>query len=201
VSACWPQTSSQSICTATQHRWQGAASHRWLRSALQFALQPQHRSLPTSNCPLSCCRCRLHLVRTCANPGGAKPVLLLLHGFPEGWFTWRRQMEALAKEGWCVIAVDMRGYGDSDKPQVRPRSDPPAVVVAGFGTLSGALAGQGVTSPVLWVRSGQGAVLAALPRVTQMGTRLGIGPLCNVKDQWKAKPCNTPGAKSSEAGR
>jgi pimeloyl-ACP methyl ester carboxylesterase len=61
---------------------------------------------------------RLHLVRTCANPGGAKPVLLLLHGFPEGWFSWRRQIEALRGEGWCVVAMDLRGYGGSDKPQV-----------------------------------------------------------------------------------
>lgn len=60
---------------------------------------------------------RLHLVRTCTNPGGAKPVLLLLHGFPEAWHSWRRQMEALRGD-WCVAALDMRGYGSSDKPKV-----------------------------------------------------------------------------------
>ncbi|GAB4814773.1 hypothetical protein N2152v2_001819 [Parachlorella kessleri] len=60
---------------------------------------------------------RLHLVRTSANDGGRKPVVLLLHGFPEGWFSWRHQMEALRDAGWCAVAMDLRGYGTSDKPQ------------------------------------------------------------------------------------
>ncbi|GAB4814779.1 hypothetical protein N2152v2_001825 [Parachlorella kessleri] len=60
---------------------------------------------------------KLHLVRTCANNDGRKPVVLLLHGFPEGWFSWRHQMEALRDAGWCAVAMDLRGYGTSDKPQ------------------------------------------------------------------------------------
>lgn len=41
---------------------------------------------------------------------------MLLHGFPEFWWTWRHQMTALAALGFRAVAVDLRGYGDSDKP-------------------------------------------------------------------------------------
>jgi pimeloyl-ACP methyl ester carboxylesterase len=40
----------------------------------------------------------------------------MLHGFPERWFSWRRQIPALAAAGWRVVAPDLRGYGQSDKP-------------------------------------------------------------------------------------
>ena len=41
---------------------------------------------------------------------------MLLHGFPEFWWTWRRQLPVLADAGFHAVAVDLRGYGDSDKP-------------------------------------------------------------------------------------
>jgi len=53
-------------------------------------------------------------VATCGPREG--PPVVLLHGFPEFWFGWRRQMEPLANAGWQVIAPDQRGYGESDKP-------------------------------------------------------------------------------------
>jgi pimeloyl-ACP methyl ester carboxylesterase len=56
---------------------------------------------------------RLH-VAECGPPGG--PLVVLLHGFPEFWWTWRRQLPALADTGLRAVAVDLRGYGDSDKP-------------------------------------------------------------------------------------
>lgn len=46
----------------------------------------------------------------------AGPIVLLLHGFPEVWYTWRHQMPALAKAGFHAIAMDMRGYGESEAP-------------------------------------------------------------------------------------
>jgi pimeloyl-ACP methyl ester carboxylesterase len=46
---------------------------------------------------------------------GTGPLVLLLHGFPESWRAWRHQIPALA-QGRRVVAVDLRGYGDSDKP-------------------------------------------------------------------------------------
>ncbi|MBS2027415.1 MAG: alpha/beta hydrolase [Deltaproteobacteria bacterium] len=48
--------------------------------------------------------------------GEGKPVLLL-HGFPEFWYSWRHQMDALASAGFCAIAPDLRGYNKSDKPR------------------------------------------------------------------------------------
>jgi pimeloyl-ACP methyl ester carboxylesterase len=47
--------------------------------------------------------------------GEGKPVILL-HGFPEFWYGWRRQIPALAEAGFRVIALDMRGYNRSSKP-------------------------------------------------------------------------------------
>lgn len=43
--------------------------------------------------------------------------MVLLHGFPEFWYSWRAQIRALAEEGFHVIASDMRGYNRSDKPE------------------------------------------------------------------------------------
>lgn len=47
---------------------------------------------------------------------GTGPLLLLLHGFPESWHTWRHQIGPLSKH-FKVVAPDLRGYGESDKPQ------------------------------------------------------------------------------------
>src|ERR1700739_3252421 len=54
---------------------------------------------------------RLHLATM-----GEGPLVLLLHGFPEFWWTWRTQLVTLAAAGYRAVAVDLRGYGDSDKP-------------------------------------------------------------------------------------
>lgn len=56
---------------------------------------------------------RLHYVE--AGPGEG-PLLVLLHGFPEFWYSWRHQIPVLAQAGFHVVAPDMRGYGLSDKP-------------------------------------------------------------------------------------
>ncbi|XP_010674075.2 uncharacterized protein LOC104890332 [Beta vulgaris subsp. vulgaris] len=47
---------------------------------------------------------------------GEGQVVLLLHGFPELWYSWRHQIIALASNGYHAIAPDLRGYGDSDSP-------------------------------------------------------------------------------------
>jgi pimeloyl-ACP methyl ester carboxylesterase len=47
---------------------------------------------------------------------GKGPLVLLLHGFPESWYSWRHQFAPLAAAGYHVVAPDMRGYGKSDKP-------------------------------------------------------------------------------------
>ena len=47
---------------------------------------------------------------------GSGPLVLLIHGFPESWYSWRNQFVALANAGFHVVAPDMRGYGKSDIP-------------------------------------------------------------------------------------
>ena len=56
---------------------------------------------------------RLHYVR--AGPADG-PLVVLLHGFPEFWYSWREQIPALAAAGYRVVAPDMRGYDRSEKP-------------------------------------------------------------------------------------
>lgn len=57
---------------------------------------------------------RLHFVEDGPADG---PLVVLLHGFPEFWFSWRKQIPALAAAGFHVIAPDLRGYNDSSKPR------------------------------------------------------------------------------------
>jgi len=47
---------------------------------------------------------------------GDGPLVLLLHGFPEFWWAWRHQLISLSEAGFRAVAVDLRGYGGSDKP-------------------------------------------------------------------------------------
>ncbi len=48
---------------------------------------------------------------------GEGPLIVLLHGFPEFWYSWRFQIPFLAKHGFTVVAPDLRGYNDTDKPR------------------------------------------------------------------------------------
>jgi pimeloyl-ACP methyl ester carboxylesterase len=51
---------------------------------------------------------------------GTGPLVLLCHGFPEGWYSWRDQLLALAASGYRVVAPDMRGYGGTQAPPAIP---------------------------------------------------------------------------------
>jgi pimeloyl-ACP methyl ester carboxylesterase len=48
---------------------------------------------------------------------GKGPTVILCHGFPESWYSWRHQIAALAEAGFHAVAPDMRGYGKSDRPE------------------------------------------------------------------------------------
>jgi pimeloyl-ACP methyl ester carboxylesterase len=48
---------------------------------------------------------------------GEGPLVVLCHGFPELWYSWRYQLPALSAAGFRTVAVDMRGYGQSDRPE------------------------------------------------------------------------------------
>jgi pimeloyl-ACP methyl ester carboxylesterase len=47
---------------------------------------------------------------------GEGPLVLMVHGFPESWYSWRHQMGPIAEAGFTAAAIDVRGYGGSDKP-------------------------------------------------------------------------------------
>ncbi|MGP8301716.1 alpha/beta fold hydrolase [Streptomyces inhibens] len=55
---------------------------------------------------------RIHLVEQ-----GTGPLVLMVHGFPESWYSWRHQLPALAAAGYRAVAIDVRGYGRSSKPR------------------------------------------------------------------------------------
>ncbi|MBG0827257.1 alpha/beta hydrolase [Planomonospora sp. ID67723] len=71
---------------------------------------------------------RFHVVEA-----GEGPLVLLLHGFPQFWWSWRHQLVSLPAAGYRAVAVDLRGYGGSDKP---PRGyDLPALAADAAGLI------------------------------------------------------------------
>jgi epoxide hydrolase A/B len=64
----------------------------------------QHRTVNTNGI-------RMHIAEA-----GSGPVVILLHGFPESWYSWRHQLSALSQAGYHVVAPDQRGYGQTDRP-------------------------------------------------------------------------------------
>jgi hypothetical protein len=65
----------------------------------------KHRTLETNGI-------RMHVAEQ-----GAGPLVVLCHGFPESWYSWRHQLPALAEAGFHAVAPDMRGYGQTDRPE------------------------------------------------------------------------------------
>jgi len=66
---------------------------------------------PWSHRPVTANGTRFHIAEA-----GEGPLVLLLHGFPQFWWTWREQLASLARAGYRAVAADLRGYGGSDKP-------------------------------------------------------------------------------------
>ncbi|WP_432498944.1 alpha/beta fold hydrolase [Kineococcus gypseus] len=85
---------------------------------------------------------------------GSGPLVLLLHDFPQFWWAWRAQLVALAAAGYRAVAMDLRGYGASDKP---PRGyDTPtsaadaAALVRALGERDAVVVGHGVSGRTAW---------------------------------------------------
>jgi pimeloyl-ACP methyl ester carboxylesterase len=55
---------------------------------------------------------RMHIAEA-----GTGPLVVLCHGFPESWYSWRHQIDALAEAGFHAVAPDMRGYGQTEAPE------------------------------------------------------------------------------------
>src|SRR3954464_4045819 len=106
--------------------------------------EPVHRYIPV---PLG----RIQLAEL-----GEGPVVLLVHGFPESWYSWRHQLPALAAAGYRAVAIDVRGYGRSSKPAeideyrlVRLVADNVGVLDA-LGEQSAVVVGHDWGSPIAW---------------------------------------------------
>lgn len=103
-------------------------------------------------------------------PAGAGPLTLLVHGFPECWWTWRHVIPALAQAGHRVAALDLRGFGGSDRPPsgydlVTLASDLAAVVRA-LGHERAVVVGAGLGGQVAWMlASREPATVAAVAPV------------------------------------
>lgn len=50
---------------------------------------------------------------------GQGPLILFIHGFPDLWYSWRHQITFLASRGYRCVALDLRGYGDTDIPTLQ----------------------------------------------------------------------------------
>src|SRR5438552_8123251 len=66
---------------------------------------PTHRAVETNGI-------RMHIAEH-----GAGPLVLLCHGWPESWYSWRHQLRALGEAGYRAVAPDQRGYGSTDRPE------------------------------------------------------------------------------------
>jgi pimeloyl-ACP methyl ester carboxylesterase len=104
----------------------------------------QHRTVETNGI-------RMHLAEA-----GAGPLVLLCHGFPESWYSWRHQLAALAEAGFHAVAPDMRGYGGTDAPPpieaytlLHLVGDMVGVLDA-LGAESAVIAGHDWGAPVAW---------------------------------------------------
>jgi pimeloyl-ACP methyl ester carboxylesterase len=127
---------------------------------------------------------RFHVAEA-TEPSAAGPLVLLLHGFPEFWWVWRAQLPALAEAGYRAVAMDLRGYGGSDKT---PRGYDPVTlaqdvsgVVKALGERSAVVVGHGWGGYAAWATavlhprevSALGAVSAPHPATMLAAARRG----------------------------
>lgn len=88
---------------------------------------------------------------------GDGPLVLLLHGFPEFWWAWRHQLPALALGGYRAAAMDLRGFGASDKPprgyDPRTLAEDAAGVIRSLGERDAVVVGHGLGGLVAWTLS------------------------------------------------
>jgi pimeloyl-ACP methyl ester carboxylesterase len=87
---------------------------------------------------------------------GKGPLVVLVHGWPESWYSWRHQIPALVEAGYRVAAPDVRGYGGSDKPAaieayaIKEMCADIAGLVEGLGERQAILIGHDWGAPMVW---------------------------------------------------
>src|SRR5260370_28524557 len=117
-------TAPRSAATASRPRGPRARTGRTrvmvvnAESAVQLAGPWSHRTVSANGT-------RFHIAEA-----GDGPLVLMLHGFPEFWWTWRHQLTWLPEAGFRAVAVDPRGYGGAGKPPRGGDPPPPAPAAA-----------------------------------------------------------------------
>ena len=88
---------------------------------------------------------------------GSGPLVVLVHGFPEGWYSWRHQIGAIAAAGFTACAIDVRGYGGSDSPPevadyslAQITADVAGVIAQLSPDGTGVLIGHDWGAPIVW---------------------------------------------------
>jgi pimeloyl-ACP methyl ester carboxylesterase len=96
-------------------------------------------------------------IRLRAAVAGQGPLVLMVHGFPESWYSWRHQIGPIAAAGFTACAIDVRGYGGSDKPPAvadysleRITADVAGVVEALSPDGTAVLLGHDWGAPIVW---------------------------------------------------
>ncbi|HEX4476064.1 MAG TPA: alpha/beta hydrolase [Polyangiaceae bacterium] len=90
---------------------------------------------------------------------GKGPLCVLVHGWPESWYSWRHQIGPLVDAGYRVCAIDVRGYGGSDKPAaieayaMKELTSDVAGVIDALGADQAILIGHDWGAPIVWVTS------------------------------------------------
>ena len=75
------------------------------QSIKERLMEVRHRTVTTNGI-------KMHIAEA-----GSGPLVIMCHGFPESWYSWRHQLVALAEAGFHAVAPDMRGYGQTDSPE------------------------------------------------------------------------------------
>src|SRR5262245_59298949 len=137
----------------------GLESTSWVDAAMPDVT---HRMIETNGI-------RLHVAEQ-----GEGPLVILCHGFPECWYSWRHQLRALAQAGFRAVAPGLRGYGRRDRPQEVEKytllhylGDMVGLVDA-FGAKQAVIAGHDVGAPMAWQ--------AALLRPDRFRGVIALGP-------------------------
>jgi pimeloyl-ACP methyl ester carboxylesterase len=87
---------------------------------------------------------------------GEGPLLIMVHGWPELWYSWRHQIKPIAQAGYKVCTIDVRGYGGSDKPHAVEAYDMQTLmadvigVIDHFGEKQAILIGHDWGGPIVW---------------------------------------------------
>uniref|UniRef100_A0A3B5LE49 AB hydrolase-1 domain-containing protein n=1 Tax=Xiphophorus couchianus TaxID=32473 RepID=A0A3B5LE49_9TELE len=117
--ALWLDVDQESVKAAEK-----AGMEAVLVENLEVALRKLAHFTGVQSRPITCCPDQVSHGYVTLRPGvrthyvemGSGPPVLLCHGFPESWYSWRYQIPALAAAGFRVLALDMKGYGESTAP-------------------------------------------------------------------------------------